>query len=45
MTGHLQIGSWVSWKRDVRAANHNFRSLEAAVAAISPLFEDCCRYI
>jgi hypothetical protein len=28
-----------------RLPNINFAGLQAAVAAISPLFEDCCRYI
>jgi ABC-type multidrug transport system ATPase subunit len=28
-----------------RLPNINFARLEAAVAAITPLFEDCCRYI
>jgi recombinational DNA repair ATPase RecF len=28
-----------------KLANINFAGLQAAVAAISPLFEDCCRYI
>jgi hypothetical protein len=28
-----------------RLPNINFAGLKVAVAAISPLFEDCCRYI
>jgi hypothetical protein len=28
-----------------RLPNINFARLEAAVAAINPLFEDCCRYV
>jgi len=28
-----------------RLPNINFAGLQAAAAAITPLFEDCCRYI